>query len=372
MTNDSVGSATSEEGNLFSVIFCVAVFWTFITLNSILCRRLVLYLFGSNGEVVQGAARSVPSLPSFLARAPFSTSQFRKLFLVSILDAIATFELCACSLDCWPFRVTAGRLGLLAAIALNSIRTNVFTYGDAYGNPCNPWYRLLTGQSTQFWVGLTWLLQLLSAQFAYVCAKAWWSLRPTYAHAARYKLAEDPSNLIADLQVPIWKGFLIEAFGTFLEFYLAFLFTCIFAQWNRHYLRCPRTRRAFSSADDDQQIHIIVKREHETSRSQMLTSYCFRLFVSLYVTAQCLSLTGMYMNPANAFAHCWGVQTVSPYMHIIVYWLGPFFGVWLAVQMQLQTVRVVENLLPMSRRISIPPLAPSQPTQGATSSDTHS
>lgn len=60
---------------------------------------------------------------------------------LALLDAVATFEVCACSLECWPVRAAFGHTGLLVAIALNGVRAGFFSCRDAYGNPCNPWYR---------------------------------------------------------------------------------------------------------------------------------------------------------------------------------------------------------------------------------------
>lgn len=47
-----------------------------------------------------------------------------------------------------------------------------------------------------------------------------------------------------------------------------------------------------------------------------------------------IGLTGLYVNPANAFIQSWGLGDVSSLSHICVYWLGPFCGVWLSVQFE--------------------------------------
>lgn len=46
-----------------------------------------------------------------------------------------------------------------------------------------------------------------------------------------------------------------------------------------------------------------------------------------------ISLTGMYINPANATVQTFGCQGSQAWEHITVYWLGPFSGTWLALQL---------------------------------------
>ncbi|KAF8561073.1 hypothetical protein P879_07829 [Paragonimus westermani] len=265
-------------------------------------------------------------------------------------------EVCACSLECWPIRSAAGHIGLLVAIGMNAIRGAAFACQDAYGNPCNPWYRFLTGQTNHVWVGITWILQLLGAQAALFLAQSWWSLRATAHHAARNELAllmripsKDPAAarmlLTSDLQVSVWFGFLIEAFGSLTEFFLAFLFTCCIGQWNR---RCVSRRTCSVTRCADSKSELNETEQMTQTREQFVTSFMVRLCINLWLTSKCLGLTGFYINPANALVHSWGIGGVSPYAHVFVYWLGPFSGVWLSVQLEQWAVRISRLLFPSS------------------------
>ncbi|KAA3670735.1 uncharacterized protein DEA37_0014934, partial [Paragonimus westermani] len=82
-----------------------------------------------------------PSEPLLNLRGFFHRLYFGQSLFLALLDAVATMEVCACSLECWPIRSAAGHIGLLVAIGMNAVRGAAFTCQDAYGNPCNPWYR---------------------------------------------------------------------------------------------------------------------------------------------------------------------------------------------------------------------------------------
>ncbi|KAA3679990.1 uncharacterized protein DEA37_0011206 [Paragonimus westermani] len=161
--------------------------------------------------------------------------------------------------------------------------------------------------------------------------------------------SKDPATarilLTSDLQVSVWFGFLIEALGSLTEFFLAFLFTCCIGQWNRRCVlrrTCSSTRCADSKSESNETEQITQTRE------QFVTSFMVRLSINLWLTSKCLGLTGFYINPANAFVHSWGIGGVSPYAHVFVYWLGPFSGVWLSVQLEQWAVRISRLLFPSS------------------------
>ena len=40
----------------------------------------------------------------------------------------------------------------------------------------------------------------------------------------------------------------------------------------------------------------------------------------------------MYIHPAMATGHTWGCGTTPKSAHILIYWVGPFVGAWLALQ----------------------------------------
>ena len=40
----------------------------------------------------------------------------------------------------------------------------------------------------------------------------------------------------------------------------------------------------------------------------------------------------MYIHPAMATGHTWGCGPTPKSAHILIYWVGPFVGAWLALQ----------------------------------------
>ncbi|KAF5402474.1 hypothetical protein PHET_04128 [Paragonimus heterotremus] len=352
-----------NEKSLIFTVFHVILFWSIITLIASGFRRLLFYLNDANldtaaefartsQETVYVSSQLFPSESLLNLRGFFHRLYFGQSLFLALLDAVATMEVCACSLECWPIRSAAGHTGLLVAIGMNTVRGAVFTCQDAYGNPCNPWYRFLTGHSNHVWVGITWILQLLGAQAALFLAQSWWSLRATAHHAARNEIAllmrtpsKDPAVartlLTPDLQVSTWIGFLVEALGSLTEFYLAFVFTCCIGQWNR---RCASRRTCSATRCADAKSESNETEQMVQTRGQFVTSFLVRLRINLWLTSKCLGLTGFYINPANAFVHSWGIGDVSPYAHVFVYWLGPFSGVWLSVQLEQWAARISQLL----------------------------
>ncbi|KAG5441186.1 hypothetical protein CSKR_102395 [Clonorchis sinensis] len=362
-------SIRDTYGELLHTVFFVALFWTAVTILAFVGRRLVLLLSAPPRTSDDDRTRDTTCPTSSDSRVSGSTTlewlsflsrisgrfRFTPPMVLALFDALATMELCACSLECWPIRAVAGHHGLLAAIAMNTIRGAVFTCMDAYGNPTNPWYRFLVGQSDFTWVAITWILQLFGAHAALGLAEIWWSLKPTVQHAARHQLAltlrQTPSPELPpvnapiqpDLQVSPLFGFIIEAFGSCVEFYLAFICSCVIGWWNHRRAFPEPSSLATSCADSltgnarSGEVENVPQ-----SRTQFIGSFILRMCINLTITSKCLGLTGNYINPANAFIQSYGVGGVSTQTHLLVYWLGPFFGVWLAVQLQHWTVKFLE------------------------------
>ncbi|TPP65901.1 hypothetical protein FGIG_08860 [Fasciola gigantica] len=203
------------------------------------------------------------------------------------------------------------------------------------------------------WVGITWGMQIIAAFLALHVAQIWWSFRPTIYHASRYKLALEissarfssmwpkPNSFQSDLRVSTWLGFLIETTGVFVDFALASVFACAIGRWNKHHqnsvfcsaVACSDTSFLSNRNASDEcraDYHALLT----PSRLQFWSSFALRLSISLFLTAKWIGLTGLYVNPANAFIQSWGLGDVSSWSHICVYWLGPFCGVWLSAQFE--------------------------------------
>ncbi|KAH8857321.1 Aquaporin-like domain-containing protein [Schistosoma japonicum] len=292
--NNEVDVKTSSYNNPFATTLYVAIFWTMITLSSWLLRRAICWLFdyAKSTQTTKESTKnmiSVDVIPrqlkltsywSYLDKHLYSNRQL----LITLLDSIATIEICACSLECWIIREAFGSWGFLIAIALNCIRSSLFVSFDANGSPCDPWYRFLLGQTQPIWMVFTWTLQLLSASIALKLCKYWWSLQMTAYHIARYELAlemldsQTIVNHTSDLQVVFIIGFLCEAIGTFIDLYLNILFLCILENWNSQY-----------SSGDSQKLSSVTNSKVSSSyiltRKQLLTSYIIRLFINLILIA---------------------------------------------------------------------------------------
>lgn len=365
----------SEQGLLLTVI-CVGFFWVVITILAIATRQILFFLFepdrttrsSTNPLDSNTAVESTGHSWLLSMKGAVSRYEFSRPLLLTFLDAIATFEVCACSMECWPIRAVAGRHGHLLAIALNGVRSFMFTCKDAYGSPCNPWYRFLVGSSTFTWVSITWIFQLLGAHAALRFARSWWALRPTAYHAARHELAEILSNpdkhpsyssISSDLNVPFWQGFFIEGSGSFIEFYLAFGFAFILNHWNRY---CSRSRSSSATNCTDCSPGDSTESDRPAAsfgvlvltRFQLYASFAIRLLLTVYLTEKCIGLTGFYLNPANAYIQSFGIGETSALHHIVVYWCGPFFGVWLDVHCESWTIRLTDNFTPNNRSFAVP------------------
>ncbi|CAH8625755.1 unnamed protein product [Schistosoma margrebowiei] len=349
-STESIKMEGSMYNSIVATTLFVAFFWTIVTLLSWLIRNVLVSLFNSvpsSSQTTQESRKSFISLnviSKLLAKSPFVNfsnpidNHFysKPKLLLAILDAVATIELCACSLECWIVREVFGYWGLLVAIALNCIRSSLFVSFDTYGNPCSPWYRFLLGQTQPIWMIFTWTLQFLSALIALKLCIYWWSLQLTVYHSARYKLAlkmlnsQLLMNYNSDLQVVISIGFLCEGIVTFMDLYLNSLFTCILEHWNLHCLQYNTSQTTSSTNDSEMKMTMSqMSNVCELTWKQFLMSYIIRLLIILTLIAYGLEWTGMYLNPANAFIQSWGVGNIKPMNHIIVYWFGPMFGVWL-------------------------------------------
>ncbi|THD18095.1 hypothetical protein D915_010989 [Fasciola hepatica] len=132
---------TYDHSSVQATLVCVVFFWMLITVIAILTRRFLLHLSDKQPELFS-CSQSYHSTPwgQFLYVWTNKVHLSHSL-LLALLDSVATFEVCACSLECWTVREVVGKTGLLIAIAANGIRGLLFTCRDAYGNPCTPLYR---------------------------------------------------------------------------------------------------------------------------------------------------------------------------------------------------------------------------------------
>ncbi|VDQ08990.1 unnamed protein product [Trichobilharzia regenti] len=151
--------------------------------------------------------------------------------------------------------------------------------------------RYLIGQVQPIWMVISWTAQLLSASIALEICKYWWSWRVTIYHSDRYDIAVDmlnPQNLVnyqPDLNVAVWIGFICEAFGAFVEFYLAILFLCALENWNSQCTRTAIQTTSSSVANSEIPAGSQTSPNCDLSRKQFLASFILRFLINITLVA---------------------------------------------------------------------------------------
>ncbi|VDM01740.1 unnamed protein product [Schistocephalus solidus] len=189
---------------------------------------------------------------------------------------------------------------------------------------------------------ISWGLQVMGAFAALHLSYFWWSLHTTSYHATQLaaKLTtlaalEHPETAAAvtagDLHVSVPVGMLIEGGGAFIDVLLAGVLCHAVLVWSR---------RQQPSAE-----HLQLSPGLSTDLFAQSLVFSIRQSVGLYLTYKgelsfwtqlipCLfpglPLTGLYLNPANAVIQTWGLGKAQPLPHLLVYWLSPMMGIWIA------------------------------------------
>ncbi|BHF83899.1 hypothetical protein SprV_0902704700 [Sparganum proliferum] len=301
------------------------------------------------------ATDSTGGMPSLsLPQPPFYAALLSPLHK-SLQDAVSTFQLCACSLENGIVRATFGIKGLILVIGVHNLIMTQLAWADSYGSPCNAFYRYLNCKTSVTWMLVSWGFQLMGAFAALHLSYFWLSLHTTSYHATQLatKLAildalEHPTTATAaaagDLTVSVPAGMLIEGGAAFIDVLLAGVLSHAVLVWSRR-------RRQQQSAQHVQPLGLTP--DPSTDLFVQTLIFSIRQSVGLYLTYNGLPLTGLYVNPANAVIQTWGLGRAQPLPHLLVYWLSPMLGIWMAFH-------TCEHLLHCPRRgpPAFPPLVP--------------
>ncbi|KAM3723032.1 Aquaporin-11 [Dirofilaria immitis] len=209
-------------------------------------------------------------------------------FLIGLLlEFIGTLQVCTPMFDVNLILQTYGLFGIFIEITVIEI-ANAFFLRDAIAHPCP----LVTTASrkrlalrTAF---LVFVVQLSAAYLSYCFARTFWKFG---LHPMHNELLIE-AHCEADLTATLTAGSLIEGLATFsskaVEFFAA--------EW------------------------------YVNSSAQMLINCIFAGFI----TAVGINYTGMYANPIVAWACTFNCRGVTHLGHLIVYWLSPLTGWFLA------------------------------------------
>lgn len=210
-------------------------------------------------------------------------------------ELISSFELSAIVFEI----VVLGKfyslwVGILCSFLLLTFKNMVFILDGAFSNPCGlfediyykPKQVTLSSLATKI------MLQVVGAMMAYPFVRKMWQSTSSELHSLHLQKGISPS-----LEMSVGAGFALEAVATFL--------TSMSDLLSRGQLR----------------------RYNPIIRS----SFCVFLCNTLTRT------TGLWMNPALATAHTffavYSNSSINLTEHLIVYWLGPIIGTFVAYEM---------------------------------------
>ncbi|CAG9530974.1 unnamed protein product [Cercopithifilaria johnstoni] len=204
-----------------------------------------------------------------------------------LLEFIGTLQVCTPMFDVNLILQTYGLFGIFIEITAIEI-ANAFFLRDAIAHPCP----LITTASrkrlalrTAF---LVFGVQLAAAYLSYFFARTFWKL---HLHPMHDELLI-ADHCEADLTVALTAGSLIEGLATF----------------------------------SSKAIEFVANEWYAGSRAQMLINCIFAGFL----TAIGINYTGMYANPIVAWACTFNCKGITYLGHLIVYWLSPLIGWFLA------------------------------------------
>lgn len=214
----------------------------------------------------------------------FSPDAFKEY----IADFLATMEMCAYFFENNFIFKHYGSLWLFIAVLVECFIANR-TYFGASENPVKAFYQFCNREIGLSKAVLKIAVQTLAGLASYRLAKLVWSLDLVPDHRERFYEAECAS----DLNVALAVGILVEFGATLIDTWLG--------------------------------MQVLMKNS--------LLDEIIKLSNGSLMIVLGINLTGMYFNPAMATGHTFGCKGTSAWEHVVVYWLGPFIGCFLAMLM---------------------------------------
>ncbi|VIO91884.1 Uncharacterized protein BM_BM4853 [Brugia malayi] len=213
-----------------------------------------------------------------------------------LLEFVGTLQVCTPMFDVNLILQTYGLFGIFIEITAIEI-ANGFFLRDAIAHPCP----LITTASrkrlalrTAF---LVFAVQLVAAYLSYFFARTFWKLGLHPMHNELLIADHCEADLTASYQanncpVALTAGSLIEGLATF----------------------------------SSKAVEFVANEWYADSRTQMLINCMFAGFL----TTVGINYTGMYANPIVAWACTFNCTGVTHLGHLVVYWLSPLIGWFLA------------------------------------------
>lgn len=207
-----------------------------------------------------------------------------------VLDFVKTMTLCTYPFGHGIMRKFFGEPGYMLAMT-PVVTITLLVLKEGAGNPIGVWIRFIN-KGIPFWKCLVkTTIQIVAGFSAYHLGMLVISVEfsPVYVE----KMKEYYSQFCtSDLNVPVYLGFLIE--------FVAVVYDTWFSE------------------------QVLLK-------IGILDLLIKVINGGLLVVAG-VHLTGMYIHPAMATGHTWGCGSTPKSAHILIYWVGPFVGAWLALQ----------------------------------------
>lgn len=214
----------------------------------------------------------------------FSPEAFKEY----IADFLATMEMCAYFFENNFIFKHYGSFWLFIAVLVECFIANR-TYFGASENPVKAFYQFCNKEIGLSKAVLKIAVQTLAGLASYRLAKLVWSLDLVPDHRERFYEAECAS----DLNVALTAGILVEFGATLIDTWLG--------------------------------MQVLMKNQ--------LADEIIKLSNGSLMIVLGINLTGMYFNPAMATGHTFGCKGTTAWEHVVVYWIGPFIGCFLAMLM---------------------------------------
>ncbi|BFY97819.1 hypothetical protein BsWGS_00859 [Bradybaena similaris] len=204
------------------------------------------------------------------------------------VDFVSTMEACAYFFENNFVLAHYGSLWFGVAIVIQCFIC-ARTFGESSENPVKALHQLVAREITFGTALVKILVQTLAGLASYRFAKLVWALDLISDHHERYY----ESSCESDLHVTLFMGFAIELCASLSDTWLGM----------------------------------------QTVSSTPILDELIKYINAATMITIGVTTTGMYFNPAMASGHTLGCHGTALWEHFFVYWIGPFLGCFVALQM---------------------------------------
>lgn len=206
-----------------------------------------------------------------------------------VLDFFKTMAFCTYCFGHGVIRNAHGHLAyILCVVPLNTASVFIFNLGD--GTPLMVWLKYLQKQIPAW----KFLAKVTAQIMAGLCS---WELGHLIFrldfHPSFVEKVESQANCSTDLNVATVTGFVLETVAVTYDFWL----------------------------------------DQQTLSRYMPLDLALKILNCAIIVCLGLHLTGMYLHPAMATGHTFGCGPTPILSHILVYWGGPFIGIYIGLKL---------------------------------------